>query len=230
MKVVILQPSYIPWRGFFDQIHTSDLFVFYDDVQYDKRGWRNRNRIKTATGPIWLSIPVFNRGAQTEHIPINQIKIVWDRPWNQEHWNSIRLAYSKAPFFAKYADLVEEFYSKKPEMLADFTIETTISLARTIGIDHTRFLRSSEIAGVEGVKTDRLVSILQKVGATHYYSGPSARDYIENEKFIEAGIKLDYMKYDYPEYPQLYPPYDPQVSILDTLFMMGDETLSTFHR
>ncbi len=83
---------------------------------------------------------------------------------------------------------------------------------------------------MEGVKTDRLVSILQKVGATHYYSGPSARDYIENEKFIEAGIKLDYMKYDYPEYPQLYPPYDPQVSILDTLFMMGDETLSTFHR
>ncbi len=95
-----------------------------------------------------------------------------------------------SPVFAKYADLVEEFYSKKPEMLADFTIETTISLARTIGIDHTRFLRSSEIAGVEGVKTDRLVSILQKVGATHYYSGPSARDYIENEKFIEAGIIL----------------------------------------
>ena len=230
MKVVILQPSYIPWRGYFDQIQTSDLFVFYDDVQYDKRGWRNRNRIKTATGPLWLSIPVFNRGAQTEHIPINDIKIVWDRPWNQEHWNSIRLAYSKAPYFSKYAEMVEEFYSRKPEMLADFTIETTISLARTIGIDHTRFLRSSEIAGVEGTKTDRLISILEKVGATHYFSGPSARDYIENEKFAEAGIKLDYMGYDYPEYPQLYPPFDPQVSILDTLFMMGDETLKTITR
>jgi hypothetical protein len=227
LKVVILQPSYIPWRGYFDQIQTSDLFVFYDDVQYDKRGWRNRNRIKTSTGPLWLSIPVFNRGAQTEHIPINDIKIVWDRPWNQEHWNSIRLAYAKAPYFSKYAEMVEEFYSRKPEMLADFTIETTISLARTIGIDHTRFLRSSEIAGVEGTKTDRLISILEKVGATHYFSGPSARDYIENEKFAEAGIKLDYMGYDYPEYPQLYPPFDPQVSILDTLFMMGDETLKT---
>ncbi|HEX7555198.1 MAG TPA: WbqC family protein, partial [Leptolinea sp.] len=122
------------------------------------------------------------------------------------------------------------FYSRKPEMLADFTIETTISLARTIGIDHTRFLRSSEIAGVEGTKTDRLISILEKVGATHYFSGPSARDYIENEKFAEAGIKLDYMGYDYPEYPQLYPPFDPQVSILDTLFMMGDETLKTITR
>jgi hypothetical protein len=230
LKVVILQPSYIPWRGFFDLIQTADLFIFYDDVQYDKRGWRNRNRIKTSTGPIWLSIPVFNRGAQTEHIPINQIKIVWDRPWNQEHWNSIRLAYGKSPYFSQYAGLVEEFYNKKPEMLADFTIETTISLAHTIGIDHTRFMRSSEIAGVEGTKTDRLISILQKVGATHYFSGPSARDYIENEKFVAAGIKLDYMEYDYPEYPQLHPPYDPQVSILDTLFMMGEDTLKTFHR
>lgn len=230
MKVVILQPSYIPWRGYFDQILTSDLFVFYDDVQYDKRGWRNRNRIKTSTGPIWLTIPVFNRGAQTEHIPINDIKIVWDRPWNQEHWNSIRLAYSKAPYFKKYADMVEEFYSSKPEMLADFTIETTIRLARTIGIDRTRFLRSSEIEGVEGTKTDRLVSILKKVGATEYFSGPSARDYIDNTLFEDAGIRLHYMEYDYPEYTQLYPPFDPQVSILDTLFMMGDETLRTFSR
>jgi len=230
LKVVILQPSYIPWRGYFDQIQTSDLFIFYDDVQYDKRGWRNRNRIKTSSGPIWLSIPVFNRGAQTEHIPINEIKIVWDRPWNHEHWNSIKLAYKKAPYFNKYAEMVEGFYSGKPDLLADFTIETTIQLARTIGIDRTRFMRSSEIQGVEGTKTDRLISILQKVGATHYYSGPSARDYIENDKFADAGIKLDYMTYEYPEYPQLYPPYDPQVSILDTLFMMGEDTLQTIRR
>lgn len=230
MKVVILQPSYIPWRGYFDQILKADLFVFYDDVQYDKRGWRNRNRIKTSTGPIWLSIPVFNRGAQTEHIPINDIRIVWDRPWNQEHWNSIRLAYCKAQYFAQYAELVEEFYAKKPEMLADFTIETTIALARAIGIDRTRFLRSSQIAGIEGIKTDRLISILKKVEATHYISGPSAKDYIENEKFTEAGITLEYIQYDYPEYPQLYPPFDPQVSIIDTLFTMGKETLSTIQR
>lgn len=230
MDVVILQPSYIPWRGYFDQIQRSDIFVFYDDVQYDKRGWRNRNRIKTSSGPIWLSIPVFNRGAQTEHIPINQIKIVWDRPWTQEHWNSIRLAYGKAPHFARYASLVEEFYAKKPEMLSDFTIDTTISLARTMGIEHTRFLRSSKIEGVEGARTDRLISILKKVGASRYISGPSAKDYIEVEKFAEAGIELQYMEYDYPEYPQLYPPFDPQVSILDTLFMMGTDALKTLHR
>jgi len=230
LKVVILQPSYIPWRGYFDQILQADLFVFYDDVQYDKRGWRNRNRIKTSTGPLWLSIPVFNRGAQTEHIPIHEIRVVWDRPWNQEHWNSIRMAYSKAPFFSQYAGLVEEIYTGKPEMLADFTIESTIALARAIGIDHTRFLRSSKIDGVDGAKTDRLISILKKVDATQYISGPSAKDYIEDEKFAEAGIALEYMQYDYAEYPQLYPPFDPQVSIIDTLFMMGNDTLSTIQR
>jgi hypothetical protein len=227
---VILQPSYIPWRGYFDQISKADLFIFYDDVQYDKRGWRNRNRIKTSTGPIWLSIPVFNRGAQTEHIPITDIRIVWDRPWNQEHWNSIRLAYRKAPFFSQYAGIIEEFYTQKPEMLADFTIETTIILAKTIGIEKTRFMRSSRMIGVEGTKTDRLISILEKVDATHYISGPSARDYIENEKFADAGISLEFMEYDYPQYAQLYPPFDSQVSIIDTLFMMGKEAINTFHR
>lgn len=230
MKAVILQPSYIPWRGYFDQISTADVFIFYDDVQYDKRGWRNRNRIKTSTGPLWLTIPVYNRGAQTEHIPINQIKIVWDRPWNQEHWNSIRLAYSKAPFFKNYGELVEGMYSTKPVMLADFTIETTIMLAKTIGIDRTQFIRSSEINGVEGAKTDRLISLLKKVGATEYYSGPSASDYIENDKFQDAGIGLHYMEYDYPEYPQMYPPFDPQVSILDTMFMLGEDTLKSICR
>ncbi|MHC1784046.1 MAG: WbqC family protein [Anaerolineaceae bacterium] len=225
MKVVILQPSYIPWRGYFHQIAKSDLFIFYDDVQYDKRGWRNRNKIKTPQGPAWLSIPVFNKGAQTEHLPINTIQIVWDRPWNREHWNSIQLAYRKAPYFEQIADVLEPFYSARPDFLADFTIGQTIALARQLGITHTRFLRSSEIEGVEGAKTDRLLSILKKVGATHYISGPSARDYIENEKFQQAGISLEFMEYDYPEYPQLYPPFEAQVSIIDLMCMTGTDAI-----
>lgn len=225
MKVVILQPSYIPWRGFFHQIAKSDLFIFYDDVQYDKRGWRNRNRIKTSQGPAWLSIPVFNKGAQTEHLPINSIRIVWDRPWAREHWAAIQLAYRKAPFFKQTAEILEPYYAGKADFLADFTIAQTITLARHVGIHHTRFMRSSEIEGVEGVKTDRLLSILKKVGATHYISGPSARDYIEKEKFDQANISLEFMVYDYREYPQLYPPFDPQVSIIDLMFMTGPDAL-----
>ena len=226
MNVVILQPSYIPWRGFFHQVASADLFVFYDDVQYDKRGWRNRNRIKTPAGPLWLTIPVLARGAQTEHLPIHQIRVCWDEPWNQAHWKSIQHAYGKAPYFKTYAPLLAEKYAARPEFLADFTIDLTIALARALGIDRTRFLRSSQIEGVSGAKTERLLSVLQKVGATHYISGPSAQDYIEEELFQAAGISLEYMRYDYPEYPQLYPPFDPQVSILELLFITGPGALS----
>ena len=226
MNVVILQPSYIPWRGVFDQIEQADLFIFYDDVQYDKRGWRNRNQIKTPHGKQWLTIPVHSRGAQTQNIPINQIRIVWENPWSEAHGKAIQQAYSKAPYFDRYQALVEMFYQRRDEFLADFTIAFTVALARELGNTHTRFLRSSQIDGITGQKTDRLIQILQAVGATHYISGPSAQDYIEREKFEEAGITLRYMQYNYPEYPQLYPPFDPQVSILDLLFMTGSEAPS----
>jgi hypothetical protein len=222
MKCVILQPSYIPWRGVFDQIDRSDVFVFYDDVQYDKRGWRNRNQIKTAKGKQWLTIPVYSRGAQTEHIPINQIRIVWDSAWNEDHWKSLQHAYGKTPFFDRYVPLLEKFYGRRDELLADFTIDFTIALAGALGIQHTRFLRSSQLQ-IEGQKTDRLIAVLKKVGADHYISGPSAREYIEDEQFRAAGIALEYMDYNYPEYPQLYPPFDPFVSILDLLFMTGPD-------
>ncbi len=222
MKCVILQPSYIPWRGFFDQIRLADVFVFYDDVQYDKRGWRNRNQIKTPRGKQWLTVPVHGRGAQTEHVPIHRIRIVWDNPWNQDHWKSLQHAYGKAPYFERYAPLLEKFYSRHDELLADFTIDFTVALAGELGFDRTRFLRASQL-GVDGQKTDRLIAVLAKVGADAYLSGPSAREYIEADKFAAAGIRLEYMVYNYPEYPQLYPPYDPNVSILDLLFMTGPE-------
>jgi hypothetical protein len=222
LNCVILQPSYIPWRGFFHQVQKADLFIFYDDVQYDKRGWRNRNRIKTAQGSQWLTIPVYARGAQVQNIPINQVHVTWDEPWNEKHWKTIRSAYHKAPFFNRYAPLFEEMYLKHPDLLADFTIEFTIRLARELGNQHTRFMRSSEL-GITGKKTERLINLLKSVGASHYISGPSARDYIETNLFEEAGISLEYMEYDYPEYAQLYPPFDPFVSVIDLLFMVGPE-------
>ncbi len=223
MNVVILQPSYIPWRGYFDQIQRADLFVFYDDVQYDKRGWRNRNQIKTPRGKQWLTIPVHSRGAQTRNIPIDQIRIAWDEPWNETHFKAIFHSYCKAPYFDRYQPLLETFYGRHDEFLADFTIDFTVALTRELGNAKTRFVRSSELAGIDGQKTDRLIQILQAVGATHYISGPSASDYIEAEKFEAAGITFEYMEYNYPEYSQLYPPFDSNVSILDLLFMKGPE-------
>ena len=221
MKCVILQPSYIPWRGYFHQISLADVFVFYDDVQYDKRGWRNRNKIKTPDGTRWLTIPVHAKGAQTEHIAINQIKIDWTKPWNEQHWLSLKHAYAKAPFFNQYSARLQEMYARQTEFLADFTITLTIEIASWLGFK-PQFIRSSEIPS-HGERTERLISILQHLGADHYISGPSARDYIDPALFMQAGIKLEYMQYNYPEYPQLYPPFDGQVTILDLLFMTGGE-------
>lgn len=222
MKCVILQPSYIPWRGYFHQIQKADVFVFYDDVQYDRGGWRNRNRVKTANGPVWLTIPVAKKGSVETGAAINTIRIDWNRSWTKTHWTTIRQVYGKAPFFETYRELFEDIYARQPELLADFTIDTTIEIAGLLGIAGTQFLRSSQLPA-DGVKTDRLVSILQQVGATHYISGPSARDYLEEDKLAAAGISLEYMQYDYPDYRQLYPPFEPQVSIVDLLMMAGPD-------
>lgn len=222
MNCVILQPSYIPWRGFFHQIQKADVFVFYDDVQFDKHGWRNRNRIKTPQGAEWLTIPVHSKGHLAEQTPINEIQICWSMDWNQKQWRTLEQNYRKAPYFESYRPLIEPFYRRRDVLLADFVIDFTIALARALGLTKTEFLRSSTL-GATGAKTDRLLKVLHKTGATHYISGPSARDYIEESKFERAGISLEFMTYNYPEYHQLYPPFEPQLSILDLLFMTGPE-------
>jgi hypothetical protein len=224
VNVEILQPSYIPWRGYFDQIRRADLFIFYDDVQYDKHGWRNRNQIKTAQGKRWLTIPVHSKGV-TEGIPIKDVRIDWSKPWAKDHLKTLTLAYKKAPHFASFAPWLASIYERRDEFLADFTIQLTIDISRQIGIENTRFMRSSEIPGIDGQKTGRLIQILRYVGATHYISGPSARDYIERDQFEAASISLEYMEYNYPEYPQLYPPFDPYVTILDLMFMVGEDVM-----
>jgi hypothetical protein len=203
-------------------MHMADLFVYLDDVQYDSRGWRNRNRIKTPAGPSWLTIPVLHKGSQALGTEIREIEICWDSDWPRKHWTSIRHAYARAPFFAEYAPLLEEFYARRDTRLADFTIDLSTALARRLGIERTRFIRSSTLA-VTGDRTGRLLEILRRVGATEYISGPAARAYLDRDRLETAGIRVRYMTYDYPEYPQLYPPYDPQVSILDLLFMVGPD-------
>jgi len=211
--------------GHFHQIWKADLFIFYDDVQYDKRGWRNRNRIKTSQGLQWLTIPVHAKGSIRENISINKINISWEHPWAQDHWQGIQYAYQKAPHFSKYKDFFSEVYSRTPSTLVEFTIMTTIEISRLLGINHTQFINASELSNIEGKKTDRLISILKKVGADYYISGPSAVDYIEKEKFADAGIALEFMSYNYPNYEQLYPPFESQVSIIDLLFMQGKNSL-----
>ena len=216
---MILQPSYIPWRGYFHQIQKADLFIFYDDVQFDRHGWRNRNKIKTEQGSIWLTIPVLNKGKYGAHI--NQMLISPTENWRKNHLASLRHSYSKAPFFKDYFPVIESIFENQTDSLAEFTIESTIKLAGLLGVKRTKFEYSSNIPS-KGRKTERLLEILKFVGASHYISGPSAKNYLDEEKFQMAGITLEYINYNYPEYPQLYPPFEPQISILDLLFMTGE--------
>jgi WbqC-like protein len=219
---VILQPNYIPWRGYFHQIQKADVFVFYDCVQYDDRGWRNRNQIKTPRGLQWLTIPVRSKGAQTAAIPIKDIAMVWDAPWNKKHWAALTQNYGKAPHFKRYAPLLEPFYARQDVLLADFTCDLTIAIARELGLTRTEFLRSSSLPA-QGAKTERLLSILKHLGARHYISGPSAKDYMELDRFAAANISVEFMEYNYPPYPQQFGAFEPAVSILDLLFNVGPD-------
>ncbi len=222
MTTVILQPSYLPWRGYFHQIYKADTFVFYDDVQYDRDGWRNRNRIKTAAGTKWLTIPLASRGEHWKELTIKDMRTAAHENWRHKHWETIRHSYRKAPYFEQYRGMVEQWYATDWEHLAEFTIATTIELARALGIEHTRFVRSSSL-GATGAKTARLLAILQELGATRYVSGPAAKSYLDVAALEEAGIAVEWMTYEYREYPQLFPPYDGQVSALDLLFNAGPE-------
>jgi hypothetical protein len=223
LVAVVLQPSYLPWRGYFDLVDRADVFVFYDDVQYDKHGWRNRNRIKTAGGLSWITVPVHAGGAVADGTPIDEIAIDHRRDWVRAHCETLRHAYHKQAFYARYAPLIAQILARRHALLADLTIELTVALARELG-STTRFLRSSQLQ-LSGRKNDRLLDVLEQVGATRYISGPAARAYIEPERFERAGIALEYACYDYPPYPQTRPPYEAAVSIVDTLFALGPATL-----
>lgn len=216
-KVAIIQSNYIPWKGYFDIIHDVDLFIFYDDVQYTKNDWRNRNKVKTSQGLCWLTIPVGSREGRL----IYEVEIEQDI-WTRKHWETIKQSYSKAPFFKKYQGFFEYVYLDAKwgnlSELNQFLVKTISKEFLGIGTD----FKDSREYHPEGHKLERLIDLLIKVNAELYVSGPTAKGYIEENKFKEAGIELVFKDYSgYPEYPQLFPPFEHAVSILDILFNCG---------
>jgi hypothetical protein len=218
--VAIVQSCYIPWKGYFDVIQSADVFVLYDDVQYTRRDWRNRNQIKTAAGPRWITIPVNVKGRYHQHICDVTIS---DADWADRHWKSIRHAYARAPYFDRYASDLEALYrdcdatslSEINErflraICAWFSITTPIVQSNTFTLSEDR--------------TDRLIEICRQLDATHYLSGPAAKAYIDEDLFAAAGIEVVWMDYDgYPEYSQLYSPFVHEVSALDLLLNVGPD-------
>jgi hypothetical protein len=217
--VAILQSNYIPWKGYFDLINQVDEFVLYDEVQYTVRDWRNRNRIKTPAGGVWLSIPV----RQDRHQKIRDA-VVSDPDWARKHWRTLSCNYGRAPHYPTYRECLEEAYlaSAGRRYLSEINHHWIRLACRLLGIS-TRITWSTSYPRSTEDRTRRLVEICTQAGADTYLSGPAAKAYINEEAFREAGITLRFMDYSgYPEYPQLYPPYDPFVSILDLLLMHGE--------
>lgn len=221
MKVAIVQSNYIPWRGYFDLIDEVDLFVFYDDVKYTAKNWRNRNRIKTANGPMWLSVPV-RHGHSTL---IQEAEIDHQQEWVNKHVRSLTLAYQKAPFFKAYAAEFFDLLSQRFLTISALNVAACRWVIDRLGI-RTRTCMSAElgIAGPNRGRRDRPLAVLRHLGAATYLSGPTARAYTDVAGFAAAGIGLEFKSYEYPEYPQLHGAFEPHVTVLDLLFNCGDRS------
>jgi WbqC-like protein family len=218
MRIAILQSSYIPWKGYFDLIHSVDEFVLYDDVQYTRRDWRNRNKIKTPNGPAWLTIPVNTTGHYLDAIKDVTIS---ELSWRAKHWRMLTANYAKSPYFRQYADVFERVYLQTDDTrLSAVNHRFITAICEILGIQ-TKVTWSMDYELVDG-KTDRLVGICRQAGATTYLSGPAARSYIEVEKFHAANVDVVYFDYSgYPEYGQRFPPFDHHVTVLDLIFNEG---------
>lgn len=220
-KVAILQSNYIPWKGYFDMINMVDEFILYDDMQYTRRDWRNRNKIKTPQGLHWLTIPVDTKGKFYQKI--NETRVM-GHDWCQEHWKSLSLTYAHAPYFSAYAPRFQELYERCATLdyLSQVNHLFLTEICSMLGIQ-TKITWSSDYTLVDG-KTERLVGLVRDAGGTEYLSGPAAKDYIVDACFDEAGIKLTYMDYSgYPEYPQLFGAFEHGVTVLDLIFNTGPQ-------
>ncbi len=222
--VAILQSSYIPWKGYFDIIDQVDEFIIYDDVQFTKRDWRSRNKIKTANGLAWLTVPVKIKGKYSQLI--SDVEVA-DHNWSEKHWQTIRHAYSKAPYFKKYSTLFEGFYKQcgEIEKLTEVNFLFISAICDVLQIK-TKITFSQDYGKTDLSKTARLVALCQAAKATHYLSGPSAKAYIKAEQFSQVGVALEYMSYDkYSAYPQLFGEFQHEVSVLDLIFNIGDSAV-----
>lgn len=217
-RAVILQPMYLPWMGYFGMIETADVFVFYDDVQFVRRSWQRRNKIKVPNGDFtWLTVPVEKDFEQQ----INEVQLK-ESDWQDTHWQSIHHSYANSPYFETYADELEDIYDQEWTKLRELNTNIIETLCECFGITDTEFRFSSEI-DLTGAKTDRLINILTEIDADEYVSGPGAREYMEPEKFDSAGIDLFWHEFDHPEYEQIHGEFVSHLSAIDLLFHCGPD-------
>ncbi len=223
MRVGIIQSSYIPWRGYFDFIDNVDLFIFHDDIQYTKGDWRNRNKIKTSNSLAWLSVPV-NYQSSSRHIC--ETKIDYSRNWQRNHLNQFKENYQKSAFFKDAMDIFEQGLSFADDTISKLNIRLIKLVCAYLQIN-TPLVKSSNYA-VSGVKTERIINLLNKVGAKVYLSGPTAKGYLDENLFREHCISLEYKTYDYLPYPQSWGEFAGNVTVLDLIANSGPDAGKLF--
>jgi len=220
--VAVLQPGYLPWLGYFDLMRWADVFVVYDDVQFDKHGWRNRNRVKCGHGLQWLTVPVRLHGRDRPRIL--DVEIDDTKDWARKHVATIRQCYAHALHLEPYATELEMTLEQRWRSLVDLDLELAALLARWLGIE-SRVVRSSQL-GISGSRNERLLAICQSFGADRYRTGAAAREYLDVELFARSGIEVEWQNLDHPVYPQLHGGFVSHLSALDVILNCGESSAS----
>lgn len=216
MILAVHQPQFCPWLGYFDKMRRADAFVVLDDVQFKKNEWQNRNKIKTAQGPVWWGVPVRHHHGQL----ITEIEVNNAAPWQKKLRGTLEQSYRKAPAFGRAADFLEELFTREWKGLVDVNLFTIRWLAGSLGVS-TEVRRSSEIP-VDGASTERLVNLCKSLGADVYLAGAGGRDYMDVALFEAAGIECRFQDYVHPTYEQLHGGFVSHLSALDLVLMRGE--------
>ncbi|MBI4489884.1 MAG: WbqC family protein [Deltaproteobacteria bacterium] len=219
MRLVGHQPEFLPWLGFFHKLTLGDLYMIVDNVQFKKKHFENRNRIRTPEGWIWLTVPVQTHGHFTQ--PINAVCIDNRTPWRRKILRSIELNYQRAPYFSDYWPFFREVFSREWERLTDLNEVLIRGCLEFLDI-HVGIVKSSELK-VQGHATDLIIQMCKVVKADTYVSGQSGKDYLDTQVVAESNIKLIYQAFQHPEYRQITPPFVPQMSVIDILFNEGEK-------
>jgi hypothetical protein len=222
MIISVHQPQYLPWLGFFDKIDKSDCFVFLDNVQYKKREFQNRNKIRTKNGWIWLTVPVVSKGRYTQKI--REVQIDNSVNWAEKHLKNMLANYSHAAHFKQYFGFFQDLYSSKWDKLTELNIAIIKKILEFLGISKQIYLESQ--LDISSEKSLRIIDICKKLNADTYLSGLGGKDYLDQGLFKKNNIKLIFQDFSHPQYPQLFKPFIPYMSIIDLLNNCGKDSLS----
>lgn len=229
MKLGALQPGYLPWLGFFDQMAQVDQFLIYDEMLYTHYDWRSRNRIKGSQGEIWLVVPVKHHPA----VRICQVQIDNRKNWGRKHLNAMQMNYARAPFFRRYISYFRDLYTREWDKLVDLDMEIIRFCAAELGIITPVILASQlhledkfiHAGWAEDRRTERIIFFMKELGADVLFEGESGKSYINEEMMARAGCLVEYQSYQHPVYRQQFGGFIPYLSVVDLMFNHGDESL-----